>query len=519
MNQKRPSMRKLREVLRLKFDCKLSNRTIAKSVNISASTVSYYTRAFLAAELSWPLPERMSDDELMRLLEPHCLQLTLVTSQQKQLPCFKIIYNELKRKGVTLQLLWQEYHDNYPSKSYSYSEFCRRYRAWTKRLNPVMRQTHKAGEKCFVDYAGPTIDIYNPQSGHINQAKIFVATLGASGLVFAEATLTRSIPDWLGSHTRMLEYFGGVPKLIIPDNEKAGVTQASYYDPEKNPHYCAWACHYNTTVLPTRPRKPRDKAKVEAAVKLVEQAILAKLRHRKFFSIKELNTAIIVLLAEMNDRPFQKLPGSRRSQFESIERDTLKALPTVRYEHVEIKRIKVGLDYHICVEGHYYSVPYCHVNQTVEYRLGRQYLEIYKAGQRIASHIRKQSVGDKTTLTEHMPKSHRAHEQWTPLTFHKWASALGKPVQLVTESILNRQTHPECCYRIFLGLKRLYKNYGNKRFLDACQCAVQGQAISYHSIKAILKNGLDQTSILLNEDEEEFTPTYHINIRGAHYYH
>lgn len=204
MNQKRPSMRKLREVLRLKFDCKLSNRTIAKSVNISASTVSYYTRAFLAAELSWPLPERMSDDELMRLLEPHCLQLTLVTSQQKQLPCFKIIYNELKRKGVTLQLLWQEYHDNYPSKSYSYSEFCRRYRAWTKRLNPVMRQTHKAGEKCFVDYAGPTIDIYNPQSGHINQAKIFVATLGASGLVFAEATLTRSIPDWLGSHTRML---------------------------------------------------------------------------------------------------------------------------------------------------------------------------------------------------------------------------------------------------------------------------------------------------------------------------
>ncbi len=519
MNPKRLTMRRLKDVLRLKFSCKLSNRDISKSISISASTVSYYTRAFTDAGLTWPLPEQMTDSALVAALEPYCKQLTLSSSKSKQLPCFETVHHELKQKGVTLQLLWQEYKARYQRAAYSYTEFCRRYREFAKQLNPVMRQVHKAGEKCFVDYAGPTLTIYHPQSGESLQAKIFVATLGASNFTFVYATLTRSIPDWLESHTKMLEFFGGVPQLIIPDNEKAGVTHACYYDPEKNPHYTAWASHYHTTVLPTRPGKPQDKAKVEAAVKLVESAIMAPLRHQKFFSIDELNDAIKPLLKQLNDKPFQKLTGSRRSQFEALEKSTLAPLPSQRYEHAIIKRVKVGLDYHVCIEGHYYSVPYQHINQTVDYRLSRQQVEIYRDGQRIASHLRQEIIGEKTTLTAHMPAAHQAHAQWTPASFLQWAQRIAQPVTDVAHYLIRTQPHPECCYRSFLGLKRLDKTYGNKRFVAACQYVMQNQTISFRSLESVLKNRLENNQENPPEQEKDFTSPSHANIRGSTYYH
>lgn len=519
MNRKRLTMRKLKEVLRLKLECKLSNRAIANSVNISASTVSYYVRALEASHLSWPLPSGLSDQELIALLEPHCHQLKQKSYSQKQSPCFEEICKELKHKGVTLQILWQEYKARHQEKAYSYAEYCRQYRCWAKKLKPSMRQRHVAGEKCFVDYAGPSLDIYNPTTGEISKAKVFVATLGASNFTYVEATLTRSIPDWLGSHTRMLEYFGGVPKLIIPDNEKAGVSRASYYDPEKNPQYTAWANHYGTTILPARPGKPKDKAKVEAAVKYVEQAILAKLRHQKFFSIDQLNQAISKLLKVLNNTPFQKLPGTRESLFNEVEKSSLAPLPRHRYEYVEFKRVKVGLDYHICVDTHYYSVPYQHIHHTVEYRLSSNQLEVYYDGLRIASHLRQYKPGEKSTQNEHMPEAHRAHAQWTPDTFLQWAKAIGCAPAEIAAKLIKRQPHPECCYKIFLGCRNLVKLYGKTRFAASCRYALAGEAISYHSLKAILENKLEQEDITIIKDEADYTPSTHTNIRGADYYH
>jgi len=511
-------MRKLREVLRLKYDCQLTNRQIGAAAKTSASTVSYYTRAFMASGLCWPLEETLSDDELVQKLEPYCSQLK--TKQiRKVLPDFAAMHQELKRKGITQQLLYEEYKSQHSDNAYSYSEYSRRYRQWKKRCKASLRQTYKAGEKCFVDYAGPKVTLYNSESGVTHEAVIFIGVLGASNYTYAEATLTRSIPDWLGSHQRMFEFFGGVPKMVIPDNEKAGVKSACYYDPELNPNYCAFAAHYQTTVLPTRPGRPRDKAKVETAVQIVERFILAKLRHHKFFSLEELNQAIAGLLTELNLAPFKKLPGTRHSQFESLDKPELKPLPQVPYEHAEIKRVQVRLDYHIEVDKHYYSVPHHLIGKTVEYRLTQRFLEVYYQGQRIASHARSSKMGAHTVVPEHMPEVHRKHQAWTPQTFLDWAKKKGDACFKIVTNIIQEQPNPECCYRVYLGFCNLQKHYEENQFMMACQYACSIEAYQYKSIRSILETKIYQCiSTEAANDDANFTPTSHSHVRGSNYY-
>ena len=516
MCQEKLSMRRLREVLRLKLDCDLSNRKIGRAVGISPSTVSYYVRAFQDSQLTWPLADSFDDDQLVQALQPHCRQLQ-APLHQKVTPDYADIYMALKQKILTKQTLWQEYKDKHGAQAYSYSEFCRRYKRWLKTQNPSLRQRYVAGEKCFVDYAGPTVPIINAQTGEIRKAYIFIGVLGASNYTYAEATLSRQIPDWLGSHTRMLNFFGGVPTLVIPDNEKAGVNKACYYDPELNPNYAAWAAHYSTTVLPTRPAKPQDKAKVETAVQIVERWILARIRDLQFFSLPELNAAISELLNELNEKPFQKLPGSRSSQFQSIEQEKLKPLPAYPYEFTRIKRVKVKLDYHIEVEGHHYSVPYKYMSETVEYHLKNGIINVFFKGKRIASHIKHTTQGEYTTCDEHMPHAHRKYQSWSPQAFISWANKLGPSANQVAIHIINTQPHPECCQRIHHGLVRLAKFVSTERFEKACCYAIKHKIICYKSIKSILDNHLE-AQFNEGQSDEDFTSTQHSNLRGNIYY-
>ncbi len=514
-------MKKLREVLRLKFECELKNRQISRSLQISASTVSYYSRAAIAAKLSWPLDESMSDSELITILEPYCTQLQIRPKDKAGIDV-RELHQELKRKGVTLELLWKEYQHRFGKRAYSYSEFCRQYRTWRKQQKPSMRQCHKAGEKAFIDYAGPTVTLTEPESGNTVEAVIFVGVLGASNYTFAKAYRSRQLPDWIQAHQDMLVYFGGVPELLIPDNEKSGVTRACYYDPDLNPQYSAFAAHYGTAILPTRPGKPQDKAKVEVAVQIVERWILARLRHLKFFSLAALNQAIEALLDELNHKPFKKLPGTRASQHEAIDKPALSPLPTLPYEYTAIKSLQVRLDYHLEVDNHYYSVPYHLMGKTVEYRQTSQLVEIYYQHVRVASHQRSSQVGGSTTVIAHMPKAHQKHQQFSPQTFLQWAQEIGASTYQVAHHLIQQQPHPECCYRSYLGFRKLAKTYTSLRLESACHYAMTHQTLRYNSLKSILVSQLDlqhplpesANDIDLHDEQES-----HCYVRGAHYYH
>ncbi len=522
MCQGKLSMRKLKEILRLKFDSELSNRAIGRAVNVSPSSVSYYARALSKSGKSWKEAQALTDNELEQLLAPHCTQLREKLPAKAELD-FKCIHQELKRKGVTLLVLWEEYQKRYLINIHSYSTYCRLYRKWRKKLKPSMRQTHTGGEKCFIDYAGPRVPIRDPQTGEIREAMIFIGAMGASNYIFAEATWTRSSEDWLGSHVRMLEFFGGVPELIIPDNEKSGVTKACYYDPDVNRSYAYLASHYNTVILPTRPYKPQDKASAEVAVQIVERWILARLRKHVFFSLEELNSAIAALLIELNNKPFQKLAGTRKTQFELLDKPALKPLPKINFEYACIKSSKVRLDYHVEVNGHYYSVPYNLINETVEYRLTSHTLEVYYQGNRIASHVSSQEIGKSTTCQEHMPRAHQEHDSWSPDGFVKWAQNIGNSVVELVNIVIENQPHPECCYRVHLGLKRLYKDYGETRFAKACRYALTINTPTFRSIKSILlnkleSNGCSDARAALNDLQYDFKSSPHPNLRGPNYY-
>lgn len=378
-----------------------------------------------------------------------------------------------------------------------------------------------AGTKTFVDYAGPRVPIHDGVTGNVQQAVIFVGVLGASNFTFAEATFTRSLPDWIGSHVRMFHYFGGVTDMIIPDNEKSAVTKACYYDPEVNPNYSALAAHYGTAILPARPYHPKDKAKAEVGVQVVERWILARLRHRKFFSLPELNQAIAELLETLNNKPFNKLPGTRRSLYEKLDKVALKPLPAIAYEYKVIKSVQVNLDYHIEVAKHYYSVPHKYMGQRVEYQLTPHNVSVFYQGQRIAYHLRSHDIGQSTTLTEHMPHSHRQHHQWTPQTFLSWCETVGPHLAKVADSLIQLRPNPACCYRIHLGFLKLAKQFGKPRLEEACQYALQYQLQSYSRIKSILNTQCDKAPIAAANDSQPQPPPVdcqHRNLRGATYY-
>ena len=523
MSQERLRMKKLREVLRLHFECKLTNRKIAKALSLSPTTIGSYLLATELAQLQWQEIVGLNDAELIERIEPHCRQLSQSIKQRNPID-FVAIHNQLKIKGVTRELLHQEYQQSSGSgKMISYTEFCRQYRQFKKTLKPSMRQTHVAGEKTFVDYAGPTVAIYNSETGEVQQAVVFVGVFGASNYTYAEATLTRSLPDWIGSHVRMLECFGGVSEMLIPDNEKSAVNKACYYDPELNPNYTALAAHYNTAVIPTRPYHPKDKAKVEVAVQVVERWILARLRHYKFFSLSELNEAIARLLEELNDKPFKKLTGSRRSHFETYEKAALKPLPKYRYEFVIIKKTQVNLDYHVELDEHYYSVPYQHLGKTVEYHLSENSVSLFYEGQRIAIHKRSRTKGGVTTETDHMPQAHKRHREWTPDQFAQWGKSVGCSAFEVANYLIKSKPHPECCYRIHLGLMNLKKKYGGIRLEEACKYALSRQLISFMHIKSVLQTQADKAPLAAMNDDEiqreaNQPPCQHRNLRGATYY-
>lgn len=506
-------MRKIKEVLRLKFDLETGQRQIARSCGIGKTTVAECLERFKVSGLAWPQALELDDAVLERKLYP---PPPAVAPCERPQPEWDQVHLELRRKGVTLNLLWHEYKAVHPQ-GYGYSWFCGQYRAWAAKLDLVMRQDHRAGEKLFVDYAGHTIEVVDRHTGEVRQAQIFVAVLGASNYTFAEATWSQSLADWIGSHERALRFFGGVPELVVPDNLRSAVTKAHRYEPELNPTYADLAEHYGMAVLPARVRRPRDKAKAEAGVLVVERWILAALRNYRCFSLHELNREIARLLQRLNERTFKKLPSSRRTLFKQLDRPALRALPTQPYEFAQWKKVRVNIDYHVEVDGHYYSVPHALVRKSLEARYTERTVECFHRGQRVASHPRSAHKGHHTTVAEHMPAAHRQYAEWTPQRLIRWAEKTGPATAGVIQSVLHSRAHPQQGFRSCLGILRLGKGYGEERLEAACRRALRVDACSYKSIESILRLGLDRRA--LPEQQELDLGIEHDNLRGPGYYH
>ncbi|MGR3608580.1 MAG: IS21 family transposase [Sulfitobacter sp.] len=508
---KRLPMRKIRDVLRLSAEG-LSTRQIAASLAIGRTTLRGYLDRATELGLGWPLPAEMSDTDLERCLFHRAHQNTQRIETQ---PDWSYIHRELRRKGVTLSLLWEEHRADHPE-GYGYSRFCELYTQWEGKLSPVMRQRHPAGERLFVDYAGHTIDVIDPETGEVRTAQLFVATLGASSYTFAEATWTQSLPDWILSHVRAFGFLGGVTAQVVSDNLKAGVTKACFYDPVINRTYADLATHYDTAVVPARPHKPKDKAKVEGAVLLVERWILARLRNRQFFSLGDVNAAIRPLLDRLNDKVSRHLGASRRQLFEQLDKPALKPLPTAPYVYAEWKKCRAGLDYHVAIDKHYYSVPYQVLKKELWGRITARTVEVFHVGQRVASHMRISGNGKQSTQRGHMPAHHKFREDWTPQRIIARAARVGPNVATFAEVVMHERKHPEQGYRSCLGVIRLADKFGAARLDAACRRALEINARSYSSLQSILKNGLESKPRTRATEEPAIT---HPNIRGADYFH
>ena len=503
-------MRKIREVLRLKFEVGLSARQIAVSVQIGRVTVGDYLCRFAASGLSWPCS--LSDAELEQQLFP---PPPAVPSEQRPLPNWASVHAELRRPGVTLALLWQEYRLNQPQ-GFQYSWFCEHYRAWQGKLDVVMRQEHCVGEKLFVDYAGQTVPVIDRHSGEIRQAQVFVAVLGASSYTFAEATWSQQLPDWLGSHARCFAFLGGVPEIVVPDNLRSAVSKAHRYEPDINPSYRDLAEHYSVAVVPARARKPRDKAKAEVGVQVVERWILARLRHHSFFSLAEVNQCIRALLTELNERPFKQLPGNRRQAFEQLDKPALKPLPLHPYRYVAIKPVKVNIDYHVQFERHHYSVPHQYVGETLELHASDRLVQLYFRQALVASHPRKTHPGT-STLSAHMPTRHSQQQQWTPGRLKQWAQDIGLDTLRWVSERLEEKAHPEQAYRLCLGLLNLSRSYPAERLNACCRLANREGLTRLKQLKSVLHSNRDQLPEQAGYCLE--LPQEHENIRGPHSFH
>ena len=511
-------MRKIKEVLRLSYEAGLSQRGIALALNLGLGTVSTYLKRARQAGINWPLPPDMDERTLGRLLFPS----QSATGQRRFVePDYPSVHQELRRKGVTKQLLWQEYRQQYPDDGYSYAQFCHRYLVWLGCQQRSMRQVHRAGEKLFVDYCGPTMPIVNPDTGEVRQAQVFVAVLGASNYTFACASWSQQQADWLNAHVQAFEFLGGVPEVVVPDNLKSAVRKTHRYEPSINPSYQQLGAHYQTAIVPARPYKPKDKAKAEVAVQIVERWIMARLRHQTFFTLASLNQAIRFLLDDLNQRPFKKLPGTRRSQFEQLDKPVLRPLPTHPYQYAEIKQARVHIDYHIEYDKHYYSVPHHLVKQAVEVQASDNTVAVYSHGQRVASHPRSYRKGAHSTCPEHMPRNHRAISEWSPERFLSWAGDIGKETREVVQHLLQEKRHKEQSYRRILALLSNAKKYNRERLNNACARALLINSPTRSSVESILKQGLDQVAIETSQAgvQDELCLDHHENLRGEDYYH
>ncbi len=508
-------MRKIKEVLRLKYDCSLSEREIARSCQVSRSTVADYLMKARAAGVSWPEAAALTESQLEEWLFP--IQRIPISVQRPE-PDYEYIYNQLRayrKVNLTLVQLWVEYKEKHPD-GYQYSQFCDLYRRWRDKLDYCMRQEHRAGEKVFIDYSDG-LSFIDPFTGEMIPTQLFLAVWGASNYTYAEATLSQALPDWIGAHGRAIEYFGCVPRVLVPDNLKSGVSKACKYEPELNPTYTDMAEHYGCAVLPARPHRPRDKAKVEVGVLIAQRWILAVLRQRTFYSLAELNAAIRQCLEHLNSRLMRRLKKSRRELFETVDRPQALPLPQRPYEYAEWYKARVNIDYHIEVDGHYYSVPFQLLRERLDVRLSATTIEAYRKGERVAAHARSYVRGLPTTVKEHMPPEHRSYAEWSPYRFIQWAGKTGVATARLVEKILSTRPYPEQGYRACLGIINLGRHYEPERVEAAAQRALQFNACSYRSVKAILTAGLDR-QLDSGESSGQMSLPLHQNIRGREYY-
>jgi len=506
-------MRKLVEILRLSSSG-LSARQIARGCGVSRSTVASHLERMAMAGVTWPLPAGVDEEELERRLfaqEP----AVRGRDEVRPLPDWEVVRKELSGKGVTLRLLWEEYRQAHPD-GYEYSQFCEYYRRWLGDLDVCLRHSYAGGERLFVDFAGMTLPLTDGLTGEVHEAQIFVAALGASHYLYAEALRSQQLHDWIEAHVHAFEHFGGVPAITVPDNLKSAVSRACWYEPDLNPTYQDMALHYGTAVLPARPGKPRDKAKAESGVQVVEREVLAPLRHRTFFSLAEMNAAIRERWVAVNVRHFQKLKVSRKDLFEELDKPALKPLPAHRYEYAEFRKVRVNIDYHVEVHGHYYSVPYELKGEQLDARVTTRLIEVLRRGRRVASHPRNGQAGRHTTDSGHMPKAHREYLEWTPSRIIAWAGKIGPDCARAVETIIAGRQHPEQGYRSALGVIRLAKGYTDTRVNAACRRAVTLDVCAFRSIKSILQTGKDQESVAALP--AGVPAVHHANVRGAGYY-
>ena len=506
-------MRKLRDILRLRLSAGLSYRQIQAVTRASIGLIQKFIATAEVLGLGWPLPVDLDDNQLHAMFYPPANDDRPARYQPPDCP---VIHQSLKHKTVTLQLLWEEYREECGIRAYSRSQFCDIYRRWQRRQKRSMRQVHKAGEKCFVDYCGPTIPIVDPHTGDIRESQVFVGVLGASNYTYAEATLTQTLPEWLASHSRMFSFFGGSPAVVVPDNLRSAVSKPCRYDPDLNPAYQQLAEHYGIAVIPARPYKPKDKSKAEVAVQIVERWIMARLRHHTFFSLAELNQCIKALLNDLNEKPFKQLPGNRREAFETIDQGELSPLPSYAYEYVDIKAVRVHIDYHVQYGHHFYSVPNEYVGEMLELHVGDRLVTAYFRQRQVAQHPRAHTAG-MTTTKAHMPVRHQKHLSWTPERLTRWAGDIGPAVKSWVTRQLEIKTHPEQAYRVCLGLLNLSKQYPAERLDAACNIANSNDLLRLKQIKSILKRNRDQLPEQVNVAVE--LPQDHDNIRGPHHYH
>lgn len=507
MTQERLTLRKFREILRLK-EAGLSNRAIARACKISNSTVGEYLRRAQAAGLQWPLPEGLSEDELFQKLFP---ETSREKTPERPLPNWETVREELKKKGVTLRLLWIEFRDKHPD-GYGYTQYCEYYRNWAKTQSPTGRFPHQGGEELEVDYAGLTVTIVNPETGETRQASVFVATFPASDYVYAEVQPSQELCHWISGHVRAFGFFGGLPKILRPDNPKTGVKSPNYYEPDLNPTYQEMAEYYQVAVLPARVRKPRDKSSVENGVQNVERWVLAPLRHQTFFSEAEANRAIQPLLEGLNNRLMAHLGKSRRQVFEELDQPELRPLPEKPYQFATWKTAKVNIDYHVAFEKHFYSVPHTLIHQQVEIRASERMVEIFHKGLQVALHPRSRVAGRFSTRSEHMPSNHRFILELNADWLLGQAQAVGPQTTQYLTALLRTRAFPEQAYRSCLGVLSLARKYPGALLEAACQCLQEAHLLSYRDLKSELER-------LSHPSTPDNPPALHENIRGETYYH
>jgi len=510
-------MRQIRKTLRLHLEAGLSYAQVARAIPMAKASVGKIILLARAAGVDWALAQTLSDEELERRL----YRAPVPRSSRQLEPDYAHIHQELKRPGVTLQLLWEEYqraHTAAGEPAYKYTSFCVKYGAWAASLKRSMRQTHVAGERLFVDYAGQTLPIIDATTGEIRPAQVFVAVLGASNYTYACATATQTAADWIGALIAALEFIGGVPRLIVPDQTRALIARPDRYEPTVNLLVEEFCGHYGVVVLPARPGHPRDKPKAEVGVQVVERWILARLRHRRLFSLAEANSAIAELLIELNARPFKKLPGCRASAFASLDRAALRPLPATRMVIARFARARVNIDYHFELDHHFYSVPHRLVHAQLDVRVTDTTVEAFLGQQRVACHPYSRLQGRHTTLPEHMPASHRAHLEWTPAKLIAWGERIGPQCGALVRWQMEHRPHPEQGYRACLGLKRLARQFGHERMEAACARALAIRSPTYRSVASILAAGLDRQPPTAEAPAQKALPL-HENVRGPQYYH